>query len=273
MSNLALAIIDERSHMMKANVRLLGFVVLAFGACQAQPHQAVVQRSDTVYVLSRSQFDSLSGQLRQLTQFNSLSEQYAAVLEKTNNQLSLWWNPYGVFVAMIGVLLTLLAIVVTFIIFRQSAGYRRTINEAIANYRGVIDKFIEEKKADLDIRIKDTEAKIADATEDQRKQLESELTEFRKVREALTKSAASVPTIPAGSTAPYFWPSGSVFSAPPSGSVIGIPVISVTWDKSVKCSNCQKEFGVHHPSSDLVVPSGSVIAKCPYCGHSNTVTF
>src|SRR5216683_5279708 len=50
----------------------------------------------------------------------ALDSVYVRLLERTNQQLSLWWNPYGIMVAALGALFAVLAIVAAFIIFRQS---------------------------------------------------------------------------------------------------------------------------------------------------------
>ena len=73
---------------------------------------------------------------------------YVAILEKTNQQLSLWWNPYGIFVGALGALFTAGAVVAAYLIFRQSREYRATIDAAIADYRVVLDALLAERLAD-----------------------------------------------------------------------------------------------------------------------------
>lgn len=60
--------------------------------------------SDTVYINNK----------------DIVNQHYLGILEKTNEQLSLWFNPYGVLIGVLGILFTVLAAVAAIIIFKQS---------------------------------------------------------------------------------------------------------------------------------------------------------
>lgn len=66
-------------------------------------------------------------------------KQYLEILEKTNSQLGLLSNPYGVMVAVLATLFTLLTLAAAFIIFKQSSDYQKKIEEEIKGYRQAID--------------------------------------------------------------------------------------------------------------------------------------
>ncbi len=74
------------------------------------------------------------------------------ILEKTNNQLNLWISPLTLMVSIIAILFVFLSVVAGFILFRQSAEYKRTIKKNIDYFTDVINKLI----IDANKRIKET---------------------------------------------------------------------------------------------------------------------
>lgn len=54
-------------------------------------------------------------------------QNYINILEKTNQQLSLWFNPYAIMVGVLAILFTILTIVAVVIIYRQSREYKDKI--------------------------------------------------------------------------------------------------------------------------------------------------
>jgi len=77
------------------------------------------------------------------------SSDYVQILEKTNQQLSLWWNPYGVFIAILGVLFAVLAIIAAFVIYRQSKEHKELIKSSLYEHQAALDKLITEKNNQL----------------------------------------------------------------------------------------------------------------------------
>lgn len=53
-----------------------------------------------------------------------MENQYIQILEKTNQQLSLWSNPYGIMVSVLTALFAVLTIISAFIIYRQGRDYK-----------------------------------------------------------------------------------------------------------------------------------------------------
>lgn len=76
-------------------------------------------------------------------------QNYQEILEKTNNQMSLWWNPFGLLVAILGVLFAILAIVAAFVIFRQSKEYKNLISKSLQDHKIALEKLIDEKNSYL----------------------------------------------------------------------------------------------------------------------------
>lgn len=77
-----------------------------------------VHSLDTLYVHSRDTVFVVPDQATQ---------HYIDILEKTNSQLSLWWNPYGVFIGALGVLFAIAAIIGSLIVVNIIRTYRREL--------------------------------------------------------------------------------------------------------------------------------------------------
>ena len=78
-------------------------------------------------------------------------QQYLDILEKTNQQLSLWWNPYGLMIAALGVLFAVLGILAAMVIFFQGREFRSLLSKTVAEYRQVLDAFIADKNAQVEL--------------------------------------------------------------------------------------------------------------------------
>ena len=74
---------------------------------------------------------------------SATTQNYVEILEKTNQQLGLWTNPYGLAVGVLTILVALLALAATllamFYLARQRRDYRKIAKEAF-------EKFIDEQK-------------------------------------------------------------------------------------------------------------------------------
>lgn len=70
---------------------------------------------------------------------------YEQIIEKTNRQMSLWWNPYGVLIAALGILFAILAIIAAIIIYWQSEGAKKLIGDSLAKYETSLEKLTNEK--------------------------------------------------------------------------------------------------------------------------------
>lgn len=102
----------------------------------ANQNSKISVKKDTVFIIQQSSNDNIA-------------KNYQQILEKTNNQLSLWFNPYGLFVTMLGVLFAILAIVAAFVIYRQSKEYKGLIQKSLTDHKTALDKLIIEKSEQL----------------------------------------------------------------------------------------------------------------------------
>jgi len=121
--------------------------------------------------------------IEKLTLDESIIKNYAEILEKTNSQLSLWWNPYAVLIATLGILFALMAIIAAVIIYRQSNDYKKLINKSLTDHQKALDKLIEEKNNQLENDKKRLDVLIMEYTEKLNKagvRSKQEISEFIK---------------------------------------------------------------------------------------------
>jgi hypothetical protein len=71
-----------------------------------------------------------------------VSQQYLEILEKTNSQLSLWTNPYGLMVGALALLFTVLTIIAVWITYRQSQDFKAQLQSTIDGYSTLIDELM-----------------------------------------------------------------------------------------------------------------------------------
>lgn len=113
---------------------------------------------------------------------------YVSLLERTNQQLSLWSNPYGVLVAILSFLVAFLAITAAFILYRQSREYRELYQKALKDYEITlqenlrkigsdyelkIDQFIDVKTKEIDTFSGDTKKKAQEIIKELEKEKDS----------------------------------------------------------------------------------------------------
>lgn len=118
-----------------------------------------------------------------------LMQHYVDLLEKTNQQLNLWSNPYGVLVAILSTLFTVLTVVAAFIIWKQSKEQKEAFKEALKNYETGLEESL--KKIGIDagekiqsfIEIKTTE--INTLSGDTKKKAEKILNDLKNEKESI----------------------------------------------------------------------------------------
>jgi hypothetical protein len=140
-----------------------------------------VIKKDTVIIIQRIVDDSMT-------------RNYQQILEKTNSQLSLLSNPYGLFVAMLGILFTVLTIIAAFIIYRQSKEYRELIKKSLEEHKIALDKLIIEKnnqlkiyETNLDNLIMENTEKLKTASKVNKKEIEKFIMSLEKQKEYFDK--------------------------------------------------------------------------------------
>lgn len=118
--------------------------------------------------------------------------QYQEILEKTNTQLSLWWNPYGVIISCLAVLFTIGAIIAAIIIFKQGSEHRRLIENSLDEHKKKLNALIEEKnnylkkqEIGLDNLICEFKEKLSTVDENQKNQIELVINKLSNQRDII----------------------------------------------------------------------------------------
>lgn len=76
-------------------------------------------------------------------------EKYSSILEKTNDQLSLWYNPYGISVGILTILIAVGAVVVSIILWRNSRDQRKLVLDSITEMEKNAKERMEESKVEF----------------------------------------------------------------------------------------------------------------------------
>lgn len=86
-------------------------------------------------------------------------ENYASILEKTNNQLGVWTNPYGIMIGVLTLLVGLGAIGVTVWLWWNSAEQKKERKEFISKHEELLTKLAEESVRTLNEKLLEMEKK------------------------------------------------------------------------------------------------------------------
>lgn len=225
------------------------------------------------------------------------AKHYEEILEKTNQQLSLWFNPYGLLVSALGALFTVFAIVAAVLTWRMSKEQKDRIaaifqehRKMLANNQQLFDKFVAENKdvvnklaadnkelvdklvADTNSKLKTAQeeligqykAQLTSATGENKKQLEEKLKAAQETLEtavaAAKKASVSPRTMPDYVTPEISWDALSTGSFP--GRELHV------------CSKCHYGYRIQ-PSlsgySGVAMFSGiQQTITCPKCGNAES---
>ena len=184
---------------------------------------------------------------RALAHANSL---YVSLLEKTNQQLGLWTNPYGVAVATLEVLFAIGAIVVALLLFRQTHEHRAVIQESIAKYESILNTLVQDRlqqmQVQLDELITGARKELETASAGQRPNLERRILELEEKRDEIMRAERPLGGMPAGiggrSTLSFSSLLSSRHLCASCGRELALPepasLMAVTGEREVFCSNC-----------------------------------
>lgn len=114
---------------------------------------------------------------------------YISLLEKTNQQLSLWSNPYGVLVAVLSFLVAFLAIAAAVILYRQTKEHRELFQKALKDYELALQKNLEQTGVDAETKIQkfiDTKTgEINALSGDTKKQAKKIIDDLKKEKDSI----------------------------------------------------------------------------------------
>src|SRR3989344_2437809 len=79
-----------------------------------------------------------------------MEQQYIQILEKTNQQLGLWTNPYGIMIGVLAILFTILTIIAAVVIYQQSKDYKEKIDKLLGEYEKQLKASSKSQKAEIE---------------------------------------------------------------------------------------------------------------------------
>ncbi|MEX1014745.1 MAG: hypothetical protein WDZ80_06310 [Candidatus Paceibacterota bacterium] len=118
------------------------------------------------------------------------TQTYIDLLEKTNQQLSLWGNPYAIMVMVLTVLVALLAIGVTYLLWTQKREYRELFNSFLKKQEKILQGQISNTKDLLDKHISESKEKVKSLKGKDREEIEEEIKKMKQTRRQLEMYSA-----------------------------------------------------------------------------------
>jgi len=200
------------------------------------------------------EIDSLKIIVNKLSQ--DRSQPYQEILEKTNQQLSLWSNPYALMIASLAILFTLLTIIAAVIIYSQGKEFKAKIDSFLQGYKELLETLVkdwETRLSQIDKKSVDYQKQLETATGEQKKLIETELNKLKNERDSVSSRIAT-----------------TVVPMPSSGSMF-----SFGTNRFHKCSQCGRGFYVDNSNSVFAFGGGSKTVTCPNpkCGNVDELPF
>lgn len=188
-------------------------------------------------------------------------EKYVQILEKTNQQLSMAHNPYGIMVGILTILIAIVSIATAVVLFRQGRDYQSRLEKDRAEQKKKFDDFLETQMKIIKERNKTAKKlneKVDLIIDEYKKQLEeSSVSQKEEIQRAIDKLEAEKLSINA------FEPTTvtpNQFST--TASILGL-------QKTCTCTNCGFGFYVDTSSNNYLTMGTT--ATCPKCGSVNMV--
>lgn len=195
-------------------------------------------------------------------QYDVMLNNYASIVEKTNNQLSLGINLATLAVAILSVLIAAIAIFVAFALWKNSKEQRDRMAQFFSEQEKIIkekNKNIEEIENKFDNLIGEYEKKLTDsstADQESKKQIQKAIDELKKEK----ASAGAYLVQPSNLQYPLS------FNMDPAAVY---PFQGILGQKSMICTKCGKSFQYYDNPSGLYLTAGGRIVHCTHCGESN----
>lgn len=223
------------------------------------------------------------------SQYETLLANYANILEKTNNQLSLWWNPYAVMIGILTILIAFITIGFSVYFWLNSREQKKDMkefyekreeeNKTVMNAikersdreskmmeeRGRRAKEYEESLDELISSYKEYKEKLSKLDKDNKKDMER----IEKVVDELNKAKASLgkyELLPEVIYDPKIH-----LSSYPNSSVFFNKKPSI---KHIICENCGLDFKYKDSKVDVQFADSVFVYNrkkvyCPHCGKEN----
>lgn len=195
-------------------------------------------------------------------EYKQMMESYISILEKTNQQLSVWSNPYGIAIGILSLFIAVIAIGVAIALWRHSKEQKDRFNQFLSEQEKIIqlkNERLEQVESKLDRLIKGYNKQLESATKDNKKEIEKAIADLEKEKASI--GAYITPAFNLGTV------SGPTIGS--FGSVQGTPLI-INTDTSV-CSSCGRIFSYSKKNDLSSLLLGNNTVPCSYCGKPNMV--
>lgn len=202
-------------------------------------------------------------------QYEVVLNNYAAIVEKTNQQLSLWSNPYGLMVGFLTLIIAIVAIGVSFLLWKNSDEQKKRTKEFFDGQKKgleertiIYDKILRERseKAEkyeqsLENLIQEYKTKLTNVD----KENKQDIARIEETIENLNKSKASLSSY----AIPEAIEDLNVYA-------LGNQVYTMT------CYGCGKQFQYKSNTMSSTISIGNMLGNnkkvyCSHCGHENFV--
>lgn len=205
--------------------------------------------------------------------YERMADNYAAILEKTNNQLGLGINVANFSVAILSAFLATIAIIVGYYLWKNSQEQKKLFTDVLQSNQEHIRKqsqvFIEQEKQRIDNFIKNLEVTSKSSTEEKKTEIQKLIEEYKKEKASLSVSSS----VPISNS---MW-NGNPLSTGFSGFTGGYTPWGLFNQATKKtCMNCGKSFSYTEDTDingmNVFINSVPGVKKtyCPHCGSTNT---
>jgi len=182
-------------------------------------------------------------------------------------------------VGALGVLFTVAAVVVGFLIFRQGSDYRRLIERSISEYQGILNSFIEGHNKQIELLKASVTEKIATLSQElvatsgkQKREIETKIAELERLSAALKPQ--ELPRTQHGTVTivgpTRGWSTNLGFGQASASTIAAINQLyrPAVVNSTHTCSRCGTSFT---PSGVKVGLLGSGDVTCPKCGQVDPI--
>lgn len=130
-------------------------------------------------------------------------QSYIGILERTNQQLSLWYNPYGIMITVLTILIAFSAIIFTFLLWRQGKDYGEKFDKFLEEERkivnGEITKSLNAAREVIDKQIEENSKKLKGLKGETKEIIEKEIAKLKEERRVLQVPSLGIVTSPESS--------------------------------------------------------------------------
>ena len=205
-----------------------------------------------------------------------IQEKYIDVLEKTNQQLSLYWNPYNTILTILTALFAIFTIIFGLILYFQSKEYRKKLAEDKRRYEQKIDEFLKQHQQytkklidERNAKLKQIEANLSKTISEYEKKLKTLLKTPKQQKHKIEEIEKSIEKFktekellksqiePISVTPDYNYPSA---------------ISTLGGSNFHRCSQCGFGFKIKgYDRITAMATIGTATVTCPKCGNIDQI--